>query len=396
MLLSECLSSIYDEAGSENFEVIFVDDGSMLDYSDILKGYPIIYERIKNRGHLGARLHGISVANGDYIGFVDSDDSVSKNYHAPMLDLAKKSGADIVLNGWAFHTDRTKRICTRDTTMCTEIDVSGDDCLPTFTAQRGREHSYYVLWNKIYEKKLLKKAANELSRLVSSGERITYGEDALFNFFCFKYAKIVKNVNTGLYFYRIHSAQSVIAETEEKLLHQIKCMSSVFRIMKENVGEGNHAEVISQDLAAWRALISRTHYSKAKAQKLRELYPIIKEAYEVHSLEMPKAQDGEVYNTSELLGDNFADVDAALTELYYCEKPISIQYEKKCVYVSRTVKYASKVCGGIIYSKKASLTVPKRKIKLRDRIIHSPIIYRIGLLLFKKGSRLRSFLKKHL
>lgn len=395
-LVSDCLGSIYAEHGCEDFEVIFVDDGSTLDYSLFREKYPIRYVKIENRGHLGARLHGISLASGDYISFVDSDDSVSKNYHAPMLSEAEAHGTDIIVNGWAFHTQRTKRICTRDTTMKYEINARGDECLRLFSSQRGAEHSYYVLWNKIYRTELVRRAAKEVSLLVPKGERLTYGEDALFNFFCFKHAKSVKNVNTGLYFYRIHSEQSVVVTSKEKLLSQINCMSQVFRIMLQHAADNRHSVQICENLSAWQALMSRTHYSIARMQRQKQLYPLIAEAYGVKRLKMPTRRDGWFYSSSELLGDNFADVDRALAHLYYSEKPISAKYEKNSIYVSRSVEFARKSRGEISYSRKGPFVVPKRKVKLRDMIIHNPIVYGIGLLLFKKGSRLRAFLKKHL
>ena len=64
--------------------------------------------------------------------------------------------------------------------------------------------------------------------------------------------------------------------------------------------------------------------------------------------------------------------------------------------LGRIISYAREVSGDIIYSKKAKHSIPERKISLRDKIIHSPLLYRIGLVLFKKGSRIRAFLKKHL
>lgn len=395
-LLTECLDSVFAEVGAGELEVVMVDDGSTVDYSPILEKYPVKYSKIENRGHLGARLHGISVASGDYIGFVDSDDTVSKNYHAPMLELAEKSGADIVINGWAFHTDRTKRICTRDTSMSRVIDARGEECIRLFTSQRGKEHSYYVLWNKIYRRELFLRALDELTARLGAEKRITNGEDALLNFFCFKNAKLVKNVNSGLYFYRIHSSQSVVVTSEEKLASQINCMSLVFDIMLDELTSASGAEESVSDVAEWQGLIARSHYATAKTQKYTSLYPMLKERYRQAALALPHRSDGECYERSELLGDNFEHIDAALTELYYRDKPVEAFYDRRSIYASRAVDSVKRVRGEVRYSRRTALTVPKRKIKLRDRIIHNPAVYRIGLILFRKGSRLRGFLKKHL
>ncbi len=395
-LLEGCLDSIFSEAESERFEVIFIDDGSTVDYSETISKYPVKYRKIENRGHLGARLYGISVAEGDYVAFVDSDDTVSRNYHAPMLEIAEKSGADIVINGWAFHTDRTKRICLSDTSMKGKIDSSGDKNLLLFSAQRGKEHSYYVFWNKIYKRELLRNAVEELSATGIFKQRITFGEDALINFFCFKNAKKVKNVNSGLYFYRIHSAQTVTVTDKSKLKTQIDCMSRVLDTMSDCIGGNAHASEIEENINAWRALMSRSHFSAARAQGYKDLYGYIRERYRVGRLDMPTAQDGSAYAAAELLGDNFDAIDSALTELYYAKKPTSARYEKKSKFISRTVAFISETRGETVYSKSADFSVPRRKIKLRDRVIHHPAVSRIGLLLFKKGSRLRAFLKKHL
>ena len=395
-LVDSALSSIYSEVGAEEFEVIFVDDGSSTDYSEIINKYPIVYTKIENRGHLGARLHGISVAAGDYIAFVDSDDTVSKNYHAPMLAEAEKSHADIIINGWAFHTAKNKRICTRDTTMSMPLEARGDRALQLFAAQRGLEHSYYVLWNKIYRKELFLRSADELTAILGKEEKITYGEDVLLNFFCFKNASYVKNLNSGLYFYRMHSGQSVTVTDKDKLASQIDCMAKIFKIMLESIGENAYAEGIGRDIDEWRALVSRAQYATARTRKYTELYPVIKKSLSVERLELPRALDMTFYTGAELLGSNFDDIDSALTELYYAKKPVRVRYEKKSVYASRILEYARDVSGEIISSTEPDITVPKRKTKIIDRLIHSPFVYRLGLILFKKGSRARAFLKRHL
>ncbi len=61
----------------KNFELIIVDDGSTDDTENLIKSYNderIIYWYQKNRGASAARNTGISIANGYYIAFLDSDD----------------------------------------------------------------------------------------------------------------------------------------------------------------------------------------------------------------------------------------------------------------------------------------------------------------------------------
>ena len=67
------------------YEIIFVDDGSSKDYTSLVEKYGVRYTKTENQGIFLARALGISLATGDYIAFCDSDDTVSFNYHLPML-----------------------------------------------------------------------------------------------------------------------------------------------------------------------------------------------------------------------------------------------------------------------------------------------------------------------
>ena len=391
--LKECLLSISNSSLDCEYEIVFVDDGSTLDYSSLLSEHKISYYKIENRGHFGARLYGIKAARGEYVAFVDSDDTVSKNYHRPMLEKAESTGADIVINSWAFHTDRTKRVCINDSSMANKIDVSGDDILLTYTAQRGREHSYFVNWNKLYKRSLLLKTLEELDNLGISDKRLTFSEDALMNFFNFKNAKKAVNINSGFYFYRIHGAQSVNASSINKIKTQVECMCFTFDIMEKHIGDNKHGEKIRANISDWKGLMSRTHFSYAKAARSEELCSFVKNKYGMNKIAPPTAEDGSVYSVSELLGDNFSEIDESLTKIYDASRQLTARFEKHSKCISRILKSMKHP---VVYSRCGEFTVPRRDIKLRDRIIHNPIVYRIGMILFKKGSKLRNFLKKHL
>ena len=170
--VDECLGSLAASTLSEH-EIVFVDDGSTVDYSDIIDKYKPIYTKTENRGLFGARLHGISVARGEYIAFVDSDDTVSKNYHMPMLREAERTGADIVINDWAFNPMGIRNYCTADSTIAGNVDVRGD-ALAFYTSQRGREHSYFVQWNKLFRAELLKKSAADIAKTAAVDKHIVY------------------------------------------------------------------------------------------------------------------------------------------------------------------------------------------------------------------------------
>lgn len=82
--VARCLDSIYALSLKPNeFEVIFIDDCSTDNTCDIVAEYQSLHPNItllkqpKNNRQGAARNRGVSVAKGEYIGFVDSDDAVA-------------------------------------------------------------------------------------------------------------------------------------------------------------------------------------------------------------------------------------------------------------------------------------------------------------------------------
>ena len=218
-----CLKSIRQNTlKNDEYEILVIDDGSTKDYSEIIKKYDPVYVKTENRGLLAARLFGIMIAKGEYVAFCDADDSVSFNYYRPMLKKAEECGADIVINDWAFDTEATKYACGDDITVKEDISLEGDDILKFFASGKGRLHSYFVQWNKIFKKSLLKKAKLELEKTEAvSNKKFTFSEDAVSNFFVFKNAKKLVNTHTGYYFYRVHDMQTVSTKGREGLKNEI-------------------------------------------------------------------------------------------------------------------------------------------------------------------------------
>lgn len=391
-LLFECLSSVRRSTLAADYEILLIDDGSDADYADVAGYFGAIYRKTRNQGHLGARLYGISLARGDYVAFIDSDDTVSLNYHRPMLEAAERLDADIVMNGWAFQTERTRRVCVKDSAMATEICAEGDETLLLFTSQRGREHSYFVLWNKTYRRSLLLEMKARLESVGCADMRLTYSEDALMNFFLFQQARKVINLNSGFYFYRIHDGQSITVSGKERLREQIDSMCFTLGIMRENIGKNKYAAAIKRNIDEWARLMARSHFSNAKAVGAVELHGYIRKKYGVQKNEMPTARDGAAYSSCELLGDNFSEIDRTLTDIYFCGKEASASYERSSKSISRIIRDMPR---RVSYARRADFYVPKRKIRLRDKLIHNPFVYKIGTLIFKKGSMTRAFLKKH-
>ena len=99
--LSTCIDSILNQTFTD-FEAIFVNDGSVDDSLKILNS--IKDKRVKivdkaNGGLVSARKAGLSVAQGEYVVCVDSDDWISENYLEVFALAIQKTNAQIVCCG---------------------------------------------------------------------------------------------------------------------------------------------------------------------------------------------------------------------------------------------------------------------------------------------------------
>lgn len=105
--LVPCLDSIIKQT-YKNIEVIVIDDGSTDNSYEICKRYEAEDRRVKvfkkeNAGQGVARNYALDYANGDYIAFVDSDDSIQDTMIECMVNACEKSDSQICVCGYAVH-----------------------------------------------------------------------------------------------------------------------------------------------------------------------------------------------------------------------------------------------------------------------------------------------------
>lgn len=100
--LRGCLMSILEQQTKYEYEVICINDGSKDNSLAILdemkKQYPDkvrVYNQ-ENCGISATRNRGISLATGEYIGFIDNDDTVSPYYVEKIINRAYETGADFI------------------------------------------------------------------------------------------------------------------------------------------------------------------------------------------------------------------------------------------------------------------------------------------------------------
>lgn len=96
--LKECVGSVLNQ--SENLEIILINDGSKDDSGALCDELAKENANIKvlhkqNGGVSSARNAGLELAKGDFIAFIDSDDSIKKGYFSDLL--AKIGSSDVLV-----------------------------------------------------------------------------------------------------------------------------------------------------------------------------------------------------------------------------------------------------------------------------------------------------------
>lgn len=102
--LDKCMKSLVSQT-LKDIEIICINDGSTDSSLAILESYANTDKRIiiidkENEGQSVARNIGIKTAKGEYLGFVDSDDWVDKDYYEKLYNAAKKCDCDIACAGY--------------------------------------------------------------------------------------------------------------------------------------------------------------------------------------------------------------------------------------------------------------------------------------------------------
>lgn len=195
--LEECINSLINQT-EKNIEIILINDGSTDSSGKICDNYAMKDSRIKvihkiNEGQAVAKNIGIDLANGEYIGFLDSDDYIKKTMYEKLYNIAIKYDCDLV--------------------GCKMVDQYGKSLYnyfytPKYIYSNNDLYTYIYPWyfkgeiesfsaNKIYKLKILKD--NNIKFPLISHE-----EDTVLNMLFFEQCKKFIYIDEALYIYRQH------------------------------------------------------------------------------------------------------------------------------------------------------------------------------------------------
>ncbi len=222
--LKKCIDSLLAQTYG-SFEIILVDDGSTDSSGAIADEYAGKYSEIirvihqSNTGQGGARNAGITVASGDYLLMVDSDDYVSENMLEILDGYLEKYNCDILIFNYI------------------EVKKNGEQqiqCLHKAASYTQITSEQFILelaapWNKVFRASLFQKSD------IRFPNRIYY-EDLATNPCLALHAKQIGAIDTALYYYVQRESSTMHSRDTQRMTDVCKAMEIVLNYYK-NCGQ---------------------------------------------------------------------------------------------------------------------------------------------------------------
>ena len=239
--LRECVDSVLSQS-YENFEIILVDDGSTDNSGKICDEYAEKYDKItvvhkENGGLSDARNKGLSLAQGEYIYFLDSDDFIVPEAFEELVSAIIRTNADFVFFDSLSFEDEG-----RDYDIEQRYIRKKD-----YGTQKGEKILLETLRNKDYHSAvplcfIKKQMFNKPDLQFVSG---IYYEDSIFTYNLFMSAENVAHCSKAYYHRRYRSASIMTAKKNTKYFDSIcRVYESVLEFsQKENKMDSTVAKI---------------------------------------------------------------------------------------------------------------------------------------------------------
>lgn len=200
--IERCINSICSQT-YKNLEIICVNDGSTDETGDILDKISVSDERLvvihkKKEGVTAARNAALEIANGEYIGFVDSDDYIDESMYLKLFKAIEKNHADIATCNYYLAFDEYTRRADNLKPVPTEKVNTNVFLQYVFERDTYKGVGGY-LWTRLFKRNLIKAKDGELS--IRFKEEYLGADDIIFLAEVHVKSETTVYVNEPLYYY---------------------------------------------------------------------------------------------------------------------------------------------------------------------------------------------------
>ena len=225
LYLHRCIDSLLSQT-FRDFEILLIDDGSPDRSGDICDEYARKDERIRvfhkeNGGVSSARNIGLKEAEGEWIGFVDSDDWVEKDFFANIVDALLNNDVDVVLFGYKKEIALGVYASVRGQETSRILNVHDEYLIRHFESQ---------VWNYVFKNDIIR------DKGFCFDESIAYAEDVLFIVDYLSCVNFVCYLNSASYVYNAFNVSATTYIPVKKNLDHVRVAIKLY----ENINGNNH------------------------------------------------------------------------------------------------------------------------------------------------------------
>lgn len=189
------------ESGLSDYEILLVDDGSADSTAELCDRLCREYPNIRcihqpNAGVSSARNRGIDAARGDYIWFVDADDTVDRGAMSHAAGILIRQQPDALLFGMSFDYYHHGRLYRRDKLVPPFDGIMMPEQMKSCFSAFYESNALTPVWNKLYRREMLIQSG------VRFHENMILMEDFLFVLELLPYCRTIYSLPEAIYRYR--------------------------------------------------------------------------------------------------------------------------------------------------------------------------------------------------
>lgn len=265
--LRRCIDSILSQKYTD-FELILIDDGSTDNSLSICKEYAetdsrVVVHHKDNEGLVAARKTGLSLAKGEYIGFVDCDDYIDSNMYLELMNTAEKDKPDIIAGGIIIDYIGRSKVETNNI----NDGFYDEKAIKAEIVPQMLIHSGFVNYGiipgvvtKVFRRSVLEKALPNVS------DKLTIGEDVAITAYSMMNAKSLSVIKAAGYHY-IQLENSMVRVFNPKRMEKIsELYSCISKIENETYQKQVILYMCYLIFNAMAGCIKKSGYSKNEAR----------------------------------------------------------------------------------------------------------------------------------